>query len=243
MASGPIQTDCAVVFVHGRWDNRLKALKYLPLVRASGLSEQCLTVFPDLRNSGRSEAGTTDMGWQFAEDLTSTFEHLATTHGTRRVVVYAFSMGAMGTALMMDRPDLATRRQQARVAIDRVVMDSPMASVPDNVRDRADAMGVPRVVTAATLGVFDRVAVDGHLGEMRLGHLLAGVRIPVLVLYSRADVTTPARFVERESLGFPGNVRVVAFEKAAHVHLVSSPATETAYSEAVVPFLRAAAPR
>ncbi len=240
---GPVDTDCALVFVHGRWDNRLKALKYLPLAREAGLTRHCLTVFPDLRNSGRSEAGAPDMGWQFAEDLASTLEHLARTHGTRRVVVYAFSMGAMATAVMVNRDDLTTRLRQRVVWIDRVVLDSPMANVDANVRVRADAMGLPGLLTATTLRVFDNAFVEGRLGDMRLGHLLEGVRIPVLVLHSRADSTTPWALLEAERPDFAASVRTVTFEGAPHVHLVEHPATAAAYRAEVVPFLRRAAYR
>lgn len=237
----PVETDCALVFVHGRWDNRLKALKYLPLAREARLTRHCLTVFPDLRNSGRSDAGAPDMGWQFAEDLASTLEHLARTHGTRRVVVYAFSMGAMATAVMINRDDLTTRLRQRVVWLDRIVLDSPMANVDANVRHRADAMGLPGLLTATTLRIFDNAFVEGRLGEMRLGRLLNRVRIPVLILHSRADATTPWVLLDAERSRFADSVRTVDVDGAPHVHLVHHPATAAAYRAEVVPFLRRAA--
>lgn len=238
-----IPTDCALVFVHGRGDNRLKALKYLPLAREAGLTRRCLTVYPDLRNSGRSEAAASDMGWRFADDIAATLDHLARTYGTRRVTVYAFSVGAMGTAVMIHRPELMARLRRSVVYMERIVMDSPMANVPANVELRAGEMGVPGAITYATLRTFNSVAVGNRLGEMRLGPLLKDVRIPVLVLHSRADATTPYALLEAEAPLFPSNVRVEVFEAARHVHLVRHPATRAAYRAAVVPFLRAAVPR
>lgn len=241
--NGPIPTDCALVFFHGRGDNRLKALKYLPIAREAGLTRRCLTVFPDLRNSGRSEAAVSDMGWRFADDIAATMAHLASTYGTRRVTLYAFSAGAMGTAVMLNRPDLATLLRQRVVWIDRIVMDSPVANVEATVRLRADAMGVPWPVTYVTLRAFNSIALGDRLAEMRLGPLLRFVRIPVLLLYSTADATTPAALVEAERPAMSSAVVAVPFDHAPHVHLVRHPATRDRYRALVVRFLRPSVPR
>lgn len=241
--TAPPPTDCALVFVHGRGDNRLKALKYLPLAREAGLTQRCLTVFPDLRNSGRSESAASDMGWRFADDIAATLAHLAETYGTRRVTLYTFSVGAMGTAVMLNRADLATHLRQRVVWIERIVMDSPMANVEANVRLRADAMGVPAPVTYVTLRTFNSLVLGDRLREMRLGRLLRTVRIPVLVLYSTADTTTPAALVEAERRAMASAVVAVPFDHAPHVHLVRHPATRDRYRSIVVRFLRPSVPR
>lgn len=227
-------SDCAVVFVHGRHDNRLKALKYLPLVHESGAAARCAAFFPDLRGSGRSLHGATDMGWQHAEDLTSTLEHLAATHGTRRFLIYAFSMGATSTSAMLTRADLRTRLRRGVIQIDGVVMDSPLASAAGVVHLNGERMGVPRpVVHAALLGF--RLFADPE--ALRIGPFLRHAGVPVLVLHGLRDRDTPYALVEAER-PFSSRVRVVTLPEGDHVKLLSNPRTTAQYRAEAVPFLR-----
>ena len=228
----------AVVFVHGRPDNRLKALKYLPLVRAAGLDSTHAAFLPDLRNSGTSAPGNVDMGLGFADDLASTLEHLARRHGTRRVTVYAFSMGALATAMMLHRPDLRARLARAGVAVERVVMDSPLADAPGVLRLNAAQQGLPGALTGGAVAAFDRTAAGGYLDSMRLGVLLRAVRVPVLIVQGGADTATPLRYLRAEQPRFPPNVRVEVFAGADHVKIVNHPRVAGAYARVVTDFLR-----
>lgn len=230
-------TDCAAVFVHGRHDNRLKALKYLPLLQRSGALARCAAVFPDLRGSGRSARGASDMGWQHAEDLTSTLEYLARTHGTRRVMLYSFSMGALSTSAMLTRPDLQRRLYAAVLQIDRVVMDSPLASAEGVVRYNGQQKGLPVPLVNAALAGFGLYAEPDVL---RIGPFLQTAGIPVLLLHGLRDTTTPFALVEAEGrYRFSSRVRVVTLPEGDHVKLLNNPQTAGRYRAEVVPFLAA----
>ncbi|HYE58892.1 MAG TPA: alpha/beta fold hydrolase, partial [Rhodothermales bacterium] len=228
-------TDCAVVFVHGRRDNRLKALKYLPLLRQSGAIARCAAFFPDLRGSGTSEGGASDMGWQHAEDLTSTLEHLARVHSTRRFLIYAFSMGATSTAAMLNRAELRDRLRLGVVQIDRIVMDSPLANAEAVVRLNGRRMGLPSPLVNGALFSF-RFFADTE--ALRLGPFLRRAAVPVLVLHGLRDRATPYALVEAER-PFSGRVRVVTLPEGDHVKLVNDPETASRYAAQVVPFLSA----
>jgi uncharacterized protein len=228
-------TDCAVVFVHGRHDNRLKALKYLPLLQQHGVSARCAAFFPDLRGSGTSAPGASDMGWQHAEDLTSTLEHLATVHGTRRFLIYAFSMGATSTAAMLRRDDLYARLRQGVVQIDRIVMDSPLASAEGAVRLNAARMDLPYPLLHGALFGFGLFA---DVDALRIGPVLRRIGIPVLILHGLRDGDTPFALVEAER-PFSGSVRVVTFPEGDHVKLVSHPEGAARYAAEAGGFLAA----
>lgn len=224
----------ALVFVHGRWDNRMKALKYLPLLEAAGLRETHHVFMPDLRNSGTSPEGPTALGYRFAEDLTSALERLST-RGIDTVAIYAFSMGAMATGLMLHREDLAERMHSRGMAIEAIVMDSPLADVPGVLARRAEADRLPAPLVSIGLGLFNR-SVDGYLPRMRLDSLLARTTIPTLIVQGAADDTTPLDLLA--PLTFPQNVRMETFEGGRHVKMVNDPEIGSRYRDLVVSFLR-----
>lgn len=225
----------ALVFVHGRWDNRMKALKYLPLVDTAGLRETHHVFMPDLRNSGTSPEGPTALGYRFAEDLTAALEHLSARE-IDTVTIYAFSMGAMATSLMLHRAELAARLAARGMAIEAIVMDSPLADVPGVLARRAAADRLPDPLVSIGLGLFNR-AVDGYLPRMRLDSLLAHTALPILVVQGSADDITPLELLA--PLTFPHNVRTEVFEGGRHVKMVNDPEMEDRYRDLVVSFLRA----
>lgn len=225
----------AVVFVHGRWDNRMKALKYLPLVDSAGLRATHHVFMPDLRNSGTSPEGPTALGYRFAEDLTSALEHLHT-RGIDSVTVYAFSMGAMATALMLHREDLTARLQARGMGIEALVMDSPLADVPGVLAIRAEADRIPAPIVTVGLRFFNR-AVDGYLPRMRLDSLLARTALPTLMVQGTEDDITPASLLAPQT--FPPSVQVETLEGGRHVKMVNDAALRDRYRDLVVSFLRA----
>ena len=98
-------SDECILFVHGRWDNRLKPMKYLEIIRNAGLNSRYAVFLPDLRNSGESDESVTMMGYDFAEDIVSAMAYCRKKYGTRRFVLYAFSQGAMGAAVAYNGRD------------------------------------------------------------------------------------------------------------------------------------------
>ena len=227
----------AVVFVHGHRSNRVKLLRFLPLLDQAGLSATHAAYLPDLRNSGTSERAPTDLGLQFADDLASSLERLAADYGTRRVTLYAFSMGAVATAWMLADPVLAARLDRAGLVVERVVLESPLANAPGVVRRRMEAEGIPGFVAAGALAGLNAVS-GGDAGRLHLGPLLARVSVPVLVVQGSADTVTPTDLLDAE-MGYVGpNVRRLTLDGGQHVQLLQDPRHSAAYANAVTRFLQ-----
>ncbi len=187
----------AVVFVHGRWSNRLKPMKYLPLLSEAGLDTTHAVFLPDFRNAGTSDRGETAMGWEYAEDLLSTLEHLHAAHGIDRVTIYAFSMGAMAAALATGSEAFRERLGQSGVVVEKMVLDSPLSNVAGTLSLRGERDGVPAALVRSALWRFN-ATVNGRLGEMRLGTLLARTTLPTLILQGEDDRATPAVLLREE---------------------------------------------
>jgi pimeloyl-ACP methyl ester carboxylesterase len=231
----------ALVFAHGRWSNRLKPLGYLPLLRETGLDSLYHVFLPDLRNSGGSEPAETGLGYEFAEDLYFTLRHLHSQYGIDRFVIYGFSMGGMATAVLLDRPDIQAEMDALGIAIERVVLDSPLSNVEASIYQEATEQGLPGPMTDLALFSFD-LTLDGYLERMRLGTLLADPPCPVLILQGEADrLTSPAQLAA-EQASFHPTVTVHTFPDGNHVKLYRNPQHRARYTELVAGFLRPSRP-
>lgn len=227
----------ALVFAHGRWSNRLKPLSYLTLLHETGLDSTYHVFLPDLRNSGASDPAETGMGYEFAEDLYFTLRHLHAAHGLDRFAVYGFSMGAMGAAVLLDRPDLQAGLDSLGLVIERVVLDSPLSNVEASIRRGAARQHVPGPVADLALYSFDRT-IGGYLPRMRLGALLADPPCPVLILHGEADRTIPLAMLDAERTTLGPDVTVFTFPDAGHVKIYRHPEHRAAYTDRVAAFLR-----
>ncbi len=231
--------DAAVLFIHGRNANRLKPMKYLPLVRAAGLAESHHVLLPDLRNSGDSEPGDTSMGWEFAEDVVSSVEYLAS-QGVHRVTIYAYSMGALATAVMYERPELNERLKATGVTVERVVFDSPLADVEATLRGVASRDGIPRpLISSAMLG-FD-LTIGRNLDRLTIEQFIADPPAPLLILQGTDDEITFFPIFERIAERAAPSVRIETFEGARHVKMLTDPTHRERYTRIVTDFLSGSA--
>ncbi len=227
--------DAAVLFVHGRQANRLKPMKYLPLVRAAGLAASHHVLLPDLRNSGDSEPGATSMGWEFAEDVVSSVEYLAS-RGVRSVTIYAFSMGALATAVMYERPELNERLKATGIVVERIVFDSPLADVEATLRGVATRDGIPRpLISSAMLG-FD-LSIGRNLDRLTIGQFISAPPAPLLILQGTDDEITFFPIFEHITERAAPSVQIETFEGARHVKMLTDPAHRERYSQIVTDFL------
>jgi pimeloyl-ACP methyl ester carboxylesterase len=225
----------AVLFLHGRNANRLKPMKYLPLVRAAGLAGTHHVLLPDLRNSGTSDPSATAMGWEFAEDAVSSIEFLAD-QGVERVTVYAFSMGALAFALVYERPELRERLVATGVTVERVVFDSPLADVAGVLRGVAERDGIPAPLLASALAAFD-ATIGGNLDRLTIAPFVADPPAPMLMLQGTSDEITLYPLFRRVADGPAPGVQVETFEGAWHVKILTDPAHEARYRRVVTRFL------
>lgn len=230
-------TDKCMIFIHGRTSNRLKTMKYLALVDTFDLDTAYNIFIPDLRNSGRSAATKTFMGYKFGEDVVSSMQLMHEQYRQDTFFLYGFSMGAMAIANALGRPELKSILEQERIVVEKIIFDSPLANVKATLREQSS--GVPLA------GIFFDQIFEGysnainHFGEnMSLSKLLPD-NIPVLILQSKNDHTTNYLFLnlELEEMKDNRNIEVVYFEGPGHVKLFQDERTKESYIKAVDHFL------
>ena len=221
---------------HGRTSNRLKTLKYLELVSDYGIDTLYNVFIPDLRNSGKSQEAKTALGYEFAEDITASMQMLKDKYNQQEFVLWGFSMGAMASAITVNRPDLVEYQKANGLVVNKLILASPLSNAEKTSWVGAQDMGIPRFIFDAAWSGFDPV-VDDWSENMKFSYLLSNKRLPTLVLYSNRDKTTPAEILEGEIEGMM-NVYPVLFQGVDHVQIYTTPEYKERYGSRVDAFLR-----
>lgn len=228
--------DQTIVISHGRTANRLKTMKYLQIIREFGLDSLYNVFIPDHRNSGKSEEASTAMGYEFAEDITAVLGMLKSRYDQNDFVLWGFSMGAMGSATAMVRPDLKDYLKQENIRVEKLILTSPLSNVYETLATASADMGIPRFVFDMSYDRFN-AAHEGWIDNMKFSNLLGANPLPTLVLYGNGDRTTPAPILENEITGL-SHVRAHVFEGAEHVQLYTQPQFRARYGQLINDFLR-----
>lgn len=225
-----------LVISHGRTANRLKTMKYLQVIKEFGLDSLYNVFIPDHRNSGKSQEASTAMGYEFAEDITAVLGMLKSRYGQEHFVLWGFSMGAMGSATAMVRPDLQNYLKQEGVSVEKLILTSPLSNVYETLATASSDMGIPRFIFDMSYDRFNGAHQD-WIDNMKFSNLLGANPLPTLVLYGNGDHTTPAPILENEITGL-AHVRAHVFEGAEHVQLYTQPQFRARYGQLVNDFLR-----
>ncbi len=228
-------TDSTIFMIHGRTSNRLKTMKYLELFQKTGIDTLYNFFIADFRNSGKSETGMkTYMGYKFAEDLAGGMKYLKEERGQNEIVLYGFSMGAMSIYTYIGRDELGASNYD----IDRIIIDSPLSNVVGNLRLRGDEMSLPSFLVDRAIG-FLNDDINGYVENLSMSAQLADSDIPLLLIQSNHDTSTPASFTKEElkKLSKP-NITSWFVDSAAHVKVYTHPDYKEEYSKRVSEFLR-----
>lgn len=236
VSSAPQSGQC-VVLLHGRTSNRLKPMKFLELFKTTGLDTVYNFFIPDLRNSGKSEASSTYMGYRFADDVASSMKWLKENQKQDTVVLYGFSMGAMAIEVLIGREDLADEIMQSYVS--KVILDSPLSDVKGTLWRGAEDLGLPEGLFDYYFQDFD-VLVDGFGEKMTLGYLLSQNDRPTLIMASDTDKQTPFELLTNElsMVENPDHIQFHAFTGIPHVKLYQTDSTKDRYTKLVSEFLK-----
>ena len=221
---------------HGRTSNRLKTMKYLALVKEQGLDSLYNIFIPDLRNSGKSEEAKTALGYEFAEDIVGSMQMLNEKYGQTDFVLWGFSMGAMASAVAVNRPDLVQYQKDHGLKVHKLILDSPLSNIKETARAEGKNMGIPNFVFNLAWGSFDK-KINHWSDQMKFSYLLSNNKLPVLILYSDTDKQTPASILEAEIEG-EMNVYPVLFKDCEHVQIYTRPEYKERYTSRVNTFLR-----
>ena len=225
-----------LVISHGRTANRLKTMKYLQVIKEYGLDSMYHVFIPDHRNSGKSQEASTAMGYKFAEDIAGVLKMLKTNYGHQEFTLWGFSMGAMATATLINRPDTKAFLEEEDIQIDAMILASPVSNVEATVKLGSDNMGVPSFVFNICFNRFSSIT-DDYVDNMKFSYLLNNNKKPTLVLYGTADASTPAPMLEEEIKGL-SHVEAHSFADAEHVQLYTQPQFRQHYGDLVNEFLR-----
>lgn len=230
------EVKTTIIISHGRTSNRLKTMKYLEVVKDYGLDSLYNVFIPDNRNSGKSEAGHTALGYEFAEDLVAAMVMLRGREAQKEFVLWGFSMGGMGSALAVNRPDLVQYVKNENISVNRLILDSPISNAKEVAWVGGQEMGIPRFVFDQAWNGFDK-EVDDYSDQMKLSYLLSNNKLPTLVLYGTNDSQTPHEILELEIEGLY-NVYPIMFDDAEHVRLYTREEYRERYGAKVNEFLR-----
>ena len=228
-------SDSTIVMIHGRTSNRLKTMKYLELFQETGIDTMYNVFIVDMRNSGKSENGMkTYMGYKFAEDIYSSLDYLKREKGQQHFTLYAFSMGAIATYTTFGREDL----DMSAFDVNKIIIDSPLSDVAGVLKYRSDGMGLPTFIYDNAIELVAE-EIDGYLYKMNMSEQLKGVDIPILVIQSNHDTSTPASYTkaEIEKLNRP-SIQTWFMDSAEHVRIFKHPEYNRMYTQKVSDFLR-----
>ena len=225
-----------LVISHGRTSNRLKAMKYLQVMREYGLDSMYNVFIPDHRNSGKSQEASTAMGYEFSEDIGAVMKLLNEKYGQDEFVLWGFSMGAMASATAVNRPEVQDMMTERGIKVNKLILASPLSNVYKQLRTSSDHMGIPGFIFDMSYDRFNG-EYEGWIDNMKFSQLLTQQPLPTLVLYGDTDSTTPASILEEEIKGL-SNVSAHMFEGTEHVQLYTQPQYRDRYGKLVNDFLR-----
>jgi hypothetical protein len=225
-----------LLITEGRWVNRLKAIKYLELIKNTGLDELYDIYIGDMRNAGDSSEGNTGMGYNIAEDIAASLIYLNQSYGNNSFAIWGFSQSGMAAAILSDRKDLQNKLATNGVVIEKMILDSPISNTLKMLKKEAEVKHIPQIFIYMTY-CFMNFDYDFYAGRMRLGKILEAVPYPFLILQSKQDQLTLYSFFEEESKTFSPEISVKLFDSGAHVssYLVSE--NKQAYEDKIKKFL------
>lgn len=228
------ETDSTIFLIHGRTSNRLKTLKYLEIIKKSGLDTLYNVFIADMRNSGKSETALTYMGYKFAEDIAGGLEYLANQKSQNHFILYGFSMGAMATYTFLDRKEL----EATKYDIQKIIVDSPLSDVTSVLRAGSDKLGLPEFIYESTYAEFDN-SINGYADRLKMGTLLQNINIPILLIQSNHDQTTPAEHTKEQLKQLTDkNISTWFVDSALHVKVYTNPKYRDTYESKVINFIR-----
>lgn len=232
------KTNRALVLVHGMGANKLRTTKYLRLIRDHNLHQKYAIMIPDMRNSGHSQSAKVAMGYKFAEDLHASLIVASKKFSIQKFTIFAFSMGAMATQILLNRPELYEDIKAKGLRIEKIIFDSPLVNAKESLLFLGRKKGFPAFVLKYGFWVFNQ-KMNGFAEKMRLHILYKDQKIPLLILQAKDDPKGfyPALIDEMKHLDNK-SVQVKYFPTGAHVKIYQHPKMKTAYEQTVVPFLR-----
>ena len=214
-----------IIISHGRNNNRIFSLKFLQLFKDMQLDDKYNIFLPDLRNSGKSDESRTAFGYYFARDIFNTVKMLKEKFDTKNFILYGFSQGGMGSALV---PYLYKEElKNEDICIEKLILDSPVSNVKQIllINSKIGKIKIPRFFVEYIHSIFNR-RIDDMLYKLRLSVILG--LVPTLILQSEKDEVTPYYIINDEYEKIKSRIlngediikpQFKAFRKGQHVRI------------------------
>jgi len=230
--------DHNLLIIHGHHANKLRTTKYLDIVKKYKLDAKYSIMIPDMRNSGNSQKAPVSMGYLFAEDIYTSMIFINKTFGTKKFTLYAFSLGAMGTMVLLDRKDLMDDLKKKGISIEKIIFDSPLTNTRESLIYLGTQKGFPEVLLSYAFWAYN-IKRDGYPSKMRLHKLYKKITIPLLILQAKDDPKDFYNAMQKEMKLFKNDaIRVQTFETGHHVKIYQNPRVKALYTKTVVNFLK-----
>lgn len=229
-------TDRCILLVHGRGANKLRTMKYLAPFKEGGITDSYSVFIPDFRNSGMSGPGKTIMGPKFADDGYYTLKLLKEKYGYKKFIIYSFSMGAMATAVMVNKEEI----KNLGIVIEKIIFDSPVADVKEQLRFSAvEKKGIPAPLFELGFFILDLKNSEDIAG-LRLSELMKDINIPVHIFQAENDPTTNYRVFseQRKLLESNKNFSFTVYPVGDHVKLYQNKANQADYVKTLNSFIK-----
>lgn len=231
------KSDHCILFIHGRTSNRLKTMKYLALIDSLDLDTLYNIFIPDLRNSGKSHPGKTYMGYKFGEDVTASILVMDSLYQQNTFFLYGFSMGAMAILNAAGRNDLKKKYTNKSIAIEKIILDSPLVNVKETLKGETKQSHVPGFIFNNMFELYSKEI--NYFGEnMNISSLL-DPGIPTLIMQSKDDETTVVNILQMElsAMNNFDKLETVYFEGPGHVRMYQDENTNSKYINSVRNFI------
>ena len=160
--------------------------------------------------------------------------YLSNTKAQKHFILYGFSMGAMATYTFLDRKEL----EASKYDIQKIIVDSPLSDVPSILKAGSDKLGLPEFIFEDAYENFNK-STNGYADRLKMGTLLQDNNIPILLIQSNHDQTTPSQHTKEQLELLKGkNITTWFMDSALHVKLYTHPDYRDRYEKTVSEFIQ-----
>jgi alpha-beta hydrolase superfamily lysophospholipase len=176
------QSRGTVILFHGYMGNKGSQLPEAAYFRELGFN----TFLLDFRAHGNSDGMTTSVGYKEAEDVWLAYEFVRQQKAEKHIILWGTSMGA--AAILKAVPEY-------KLVVDKIILESPFASLTDAVKGRMRAVHLPGTPLAQLLTFWGGIELGFSGFSFVPAQYAQQIQLPVLLCWGQQDT----RVTEQET--------------------------------------------